>query len=332
MRRRWPPPRRRRVPFLPAVGRRGALRRRHGRDRQAVVGLAAHPLDRPPPRRDVPARAPVLETRQVSEVSLGARQGAGCLHDGGVRENAAGRQVTPPGDLVPLFPQFPDDGQSPAGVHPVDARGPPPRIRARAGRLGGQYGGEFLPRPFGLALGRQHHHEGVPQFHQQLDVQRRVAEQFGRQRAGGPVGGRVALFQRPPQHRFHQRAEADPGEAEQPAGQLGVEQPPRAEPELGQAGQVLGGGVQHHLGVAAGPGRRGARTGSRTRAPRPRRPGPRPWPWHPQPCRVRRPRPPGWPARPWGRAAEPARGPRRPWGALGRPRAPHQPARLRLLS
>ena len=46
-----------------------------------------------------------------------------------------------------------------------------------------------------------------------------------------------------------QRAEAHPRVAEQPPGQLGVEQLPRPVTQVGQAGQVLGRGVQHGFGT-----------------------------------------------------------------------------------
>ena len=49
------------------------------------------------------------------------------------------------------------------------------------------------------------------------------------------------------------RAERDPLVAEQPAGELGVEQPPRVQPDLGQARQVLVGRVQDPLGVGDAP-------------------------------------------------------------------------------
>ena len=126
---------------------------------------------------------------------------------------------------------------------------------------------------------------------------RRSAATAG-QRPGGPVGRRVALLQREAQHLLDDGAQPDARVAEQPAGQLGVEQQGRDQPDLGQARQVLRGGVQHPLGVgdrvapsaersgratgsirhgpaprgAAGRGRRAGRTGS----PRPARRRPRP--------------------------------------------------------
>jgi len=64
----------------------------------------------------------------------------------------------------------------------------------------------------------------------------------------------VPLLQPVAEHGLHHRAEPDPLVAEQPAGELGVEEHARPEVELGQARQVLGGGVQHDLGVAERPG------------------------------------------------------------------------------
>ncbi len=59
----------------------------------------------------------------------------------------------------------------------------------------------------------------------------------------------MALFQVEAEHLLDERAEGHARIAEQPPGQFGVEEPPRPEPDLGQAGQVLGRRVQHRLGV-----------------------------------------------------------------------------------
>ena len=88
---------------------------------------------------------------------------------------------------------------------------------------------------------------------QQLDVERGVGEPVVRQRPGGPVGGRVALLQPDAQVLLDHRAQRDPLLAEQPPGQFGVEQPAGTQPDLGQAGQVLVGGVQDPLGVGRAP-------------------------------------------------------------------------------
>jgi hypothetical protein len=62
----------------------------------------------------------------------------------------------------------------------------------------------------------------------------------------------VVLLQGVPEKLLGQRGQSDPLEAGQPTGQLGVEQPARAQAEVGEAGQVLAGGVQHPLGVGDG--------------------------------------------------------------------------------
>jgi hypothetical protein len=59
----------------------------------------------------------------------------------------------------------------------------------------------------------------------------------------------VPLLQREAEHGLHQHAEPHPWVAQQAPGELGIEQPARPVPELGQAGQVLGGRVQHGLAV-----------------------------------------------------------------------------------
>jgi hypothetical protein len=67
----------------------------------------------------------------------------------------------------------------------------------------------------------------------------------------------VALLQAVPQHRLDHHAEAHPGEARQPPGQLGVEQPGGHHAYVPQARQVLRGGVQHPLGGDEGLPERG---------------------------------------------------------------------------
>ena len=59
----------------------------------------------------------------------------------------------------------------------------------------------------------------------------------------------MALFQVEAEHLLDERAEGHPRVAEQPAGQFGVEEPPRPVADLSQAGQVLRRRVQHRLGV-----------------------------------------------------------------------------------
>ena len=117
------------------------------------------------------------------------------------------------------------------------------------GRTGGEHRLEFLPGPLGLALVFELVRERVAQVGQHLHVQGRVAEQFLAQRTDRPVGRRMALFQVEAEHLLDERAEGYARIAEQPPGQFGIEEPPRPEADLGQAGQVLGRRVQHRLGV-----------------------------------------------------------------------------------
>jgi hypothetical protein len=59
----------------------------------------------------------------------------------------------------------------------------------------------------------------------------------------------VALLQPVAQQQLDERAEGDPLVAGEAAGELGVEEPRRAKAQLGEAGEILGRGVQHPLGV-----------------------------------------------------------------------------------
>ena len=68
--------------------------------------------------------------------------------------------------------------------------------------------------------------------------------------------------------------EADTGEPEQASGELGVEELVRAQADLRQAREVLGGGVQDPLGAADGLGdgeRSGTAMGSMSQVPEPSR-------------------------------------------------------------
>src|SRR5207248_9440052 len=60
---------------------------------------------------------------------------------------------------------------------------------------------------FGLALFGQFGREGVAEVGQHLHVEGGVAEQFLAERAGRPVGRRVALLQVEAEHLLDQRAE-----------------------------------------------------------------------------------------------------------------------------
>ena len=98
--------------------------------------------------------------------------------------------------------------------------------------------------------------EDLVQRDEQLDVERGVGEPLAGEWAGAPVGRRMLLLQTHIEPLLDHRAEGDPLVAEQPAGQFGVEQPGRTQSELGQAGQILGGGVQDPLGVVDDVGER----------------------------------------------------------------------------
>ena len=129
------------------------------------------------------------------------------------------------------------------------AGGAAPWVRAGRRRPGGQDGGEFLSGPVGLSAGFELLRQRVAQLHQHLDVECRVEQPVAGQRPGGPIGRRVALLQRQPEHFLDQGAESHPRVAEQPPGQLGVEQAPGPVADLRQAGQVLRRRVQHSLRI-----------------------------------------------------------------------------------
>ena len=118
---------------------------------------------------------------------------------------------------------------------------------------------ELLGGPFGLALFLEHGRDGGFQFDEHFDVERGVIQPLLRQRSFGPVGGAVALLQTEPEQALHHRRQVHPVEAGQPAGQFGVVKLRRAHSDLGEARQVLVGGMQHPLvgGEHLGYGRQG---------------------------------------------------------------------------
>ena len=115
---------------------------------------------------------------------------------------------------------------------------------------------ELLPRPLVLAGLDQLCGQRLPELHEHLDVERGVLQPRLRQRPPRPVDGRVLLLHPAAEHRLDQGGQADAWVAEQPPGQLGVEERARPEPDVGEAGQVLGGGVQDPLGALERRGQR----------------------------------------------------------------------------
>ncbi len=85
----------------------------------------------------------------------------------------------------------------------------------------------------------------LPQFEEHLDVQGGVIEPVCGQRPRRPVGGAVSLGQAQPEQSLHHRRQIDPVETGQAAGQFGVVEGGRSQTHLGQAGQILVGGVQN---------------------------------------------------------------------------------------
>ncbi len=190
-----------------------------------------------------------LDALQCRDVQRHGQRG---VDDRGVREHPARRDVPLLRRAVAGQPQLAHHGQLAAPADLVQLRGAAPRVGPRGRAGGGDDRRELLQGPVQLALGVQLPFECVAQLDQHLDVQSGVAQPRLGQRTGGPVHRRVLLGQAQPEHVLGHRSEADPGEAGDPAGQLGVEQSLRSHADLGQAGQVLGGGVHHPFGVREG--------------------------------------------------------------------------------
>ena len=129
----------------------------------------------------------------------------------------------------------------------MNAGRPPPRLRPRWGWCRGARRLELLEGPVELALLGQQTGQHVTQLDQHLDVEGGVHQPVLRQRPPRPVRGAVPLLQPQAEQLLDQRTETDPRQPGQPAGQLGVEQQGRDQTDLGQARQILMGGMQHPL-------------------------------------------------------------------------------------
>ena len=120
-----------------------------------------------------------------------------------------------------------------APAHPVHARTyaatprPAPPARSRAG--GRTPAAPTRPCRSSIQLGGQR----VAQLDEHLDVEGGVLQPRLGQRPGRPVDGGVLLGMPVAEHRLHQGGQPDPRVAEQPAGELGVEQRGRAQADLG---------------------------------------------------------------------------------------------------
>ena len=132
-------------------------------------------------------------------------------------------------------------------------------------RLGAADVFEFLRGPVGFSLLRQYTRHRLAQFDQQFHVQGGVVEPLGGQRAPRPVGRPVPLGQSEAQQPLDHGRQVHPVEPGQAPGELGVVELRRPHADLGQARQVLIGGVQDPFVVAQHGGdrpQRGERVGA----------------------------------------------------------------------
>ena len=219
--------------------------------------------------------------------------------DRGVRHDPAGRDVALLGDLVAGLPQRADGAERPAAADPVQARRTAPRVDARrrarscaGGRTPGAPSRPCRPPPARRPARRAARPAPRRRGRRTRATARAAAASTSRRRsAPSPAGSRAA---------------SRPGWPGRPGGSRAGGRPARCrtarvgrQPDLGEAGQVLGGGVQDPLGAverllqrrqrvearsgrpggcrrprgAAGSGRRGWSSGSPRRARRRSRPG-----------------------------------------------------------
>ena len=262
------PARRDRVLLGPGARQRRPVPAR-GAGRQVGLVHRLHLAQGAHPAGGVALGAAAVEALGGEQRRAVARHRLGGGHDRGVGDDPAGRHVALRGDLVAGLPQGAYGAQRPAAAHPVQAGGTAPGLDA-GGLLEGAQVVELLAGPVGLAGLDQLGGQRVPQLDEHLDVEGGVLQPRRGQRPRRPVDGRVLLGQPVAQQRLDQRRQPDPRVAEQPPGQLGVEQRGGGEPDLVEAGQVLGGGVQDPLGVLERLLQRGQR-GERDRVDQPGR-------------------------------------------------------------
>ena len=187
------------------------------------------------------------ENRQLGQLLDGVRVDGGGVDDRGVGQDPPRRDVSAAGDVIARLPQFPHRRQRPRVAHLVNARRATPSIPPRRRGLEGAHVLEFLCCPIGFALLQQDVGDRVAQLEQHLDIQRGIVQPVVRQRTLRPVRRAVSLHQLQTQQPLHHRGQVDPVIAGQPACQFGVVQLRRLDADLGQAGQVLIGRVQHPL-------------------------------------------------------------------------------------
>ena len=189
----------------------------------------------------------VLELRRQRPVE--GLPAARCLlrrgHEVAVADHAVRGEIRLARQLVAPGPHLPRRGELLRGAQRAEAVQAPPARRARRAVLARALVGELLLRPLRLPGRLETLLQHVPHLHQHLDVQRRVDEPALRQRPLRPVRGRVLLRQAQAEGVLDDGAEPHPLHAQQPGGELGVEQGSGVQAQLGEARQVLPGRVQH---------------------------------------------------------------------------------------
>ncbi len=232
----------------PHPRRRWALvARRHGR--KLGLGQIESPGQGRGELPDIALAAPGREPRKAAEPAARRR---GCLRrldDDGVPDDLARRDIAVLCELVAQLPHLAHDREAAAATYPVDSRGTAPRFVTGSGSAHQCPGGELLARPLRLAGRLELRRQDVAQLEKHLDVESGVQQPGLRKRTARPVDGAVLLAHRVAEQLLDENGEPDPGVVEQPAGQLGVEQSCRLHAELGEAEQVLAGGMDDPLRV-----------------------------------------------------------------------------------
>ena len=212
-----------------------AVRARAGRPR-ASRGLGAAP---PPTGRRSARRRGRGSPWCASRSERVGRHRVGGRHDRGVGDDPAGRDVAGAGDLVAGLPQLADGGERAPAADPVQPGGTAPRLDARtAGANAAQ-----VRRTPGAPTRpcRPPRARAASTSRSSTSTSTSSAAYSSHGSGSGRVDQSTAecsLRQPVAEQRLDERGQPDPGVAEQPAGELGVEQRRRGagRPRSGTAG------------------------------------------------------------------------------------------------
>ena len=206
-----------------------------------VAGQGQRGADFPHPqlRRATTPAGKTLDRRQRPFV---AGQLLGDRRQHVVRQHGHGRDVALAGHPIAGQPQFPADHELLRAPQLADALHGAPLLLVGdivcARGVGEPHCLGFLSQPFDAVEFGQRGGQGVGKLHQKLDVQCGVIKPLGGQGPRRPVLPAVALRQCDAEEPFGHGRKVDFRQPQQAAGDFGVDESVRMQPQVGQARQV----------------------------------------------------------------------------------------------